>query len=411
MMVNPTAIRLQSFLTGEDMGKRKGQRSGYLRIDHGSWLLTYRAYAPTGESHRETVKIGPAEGSGKLTAKQAERFAWDHYLSKIDETVQRPRSMMSVGQFWKVHFRPNAPLRLKKSTREQYFSLYHRWIGPVLEEKRLAILDVADVETVIARAVEKGMAPATARHIRKVISAIWTRAKKLQVVSGDSPAGLADMPDPVPVRSKVTLTAAQMRAVLEQLPEPVRTMALTAVISSANISELAGLRWKHINLTPEWTVSDGEGLPPTTMAIRQHFTRGEVGTLKTGSRRRNVPLPELLVAALAQLKQRPKFTSPEDVVFAARNGRPVDQNNVRARLFTRIAENLGLSRLSWHVFRYSHATFTLSTGMGARDRQALMGHGSLEMTDRYTAEDQERMRRGLDKVAHLILDFPKERVQ
>jgi integrase len=393
------------------MGKRKGQRAGYLRIEHGSWLLTYRVYEPGGKSHRETVKIGPADGSGKLSAKQAERFAWDHYLSKIDETVQRPRSMMSVGEFWTGHFRPTAALRLKKSTRDQYFSLYQCWIGPVLGEKRLAILDVEDVETVISRAIEKGMAPATARHIRKVISAIWTRAKKLRVASGDNPAGLADMPAPCPVRPKVALSAEQMRAVLSSLPEPVRTMALTAVLSSANISELAGLRWKHINLTPEWTVIDGDGLAPFTMAIRQHFTRGEVGTLKSGSRRRNVPLPEALVAAVAHLKQRPKFTGPEDVVFAGRSGTPVNQNNVRARLFARVAQDLGLTRLSWHVFRYSHATFTESTGMGARDRQALMGHGSLEMTDRYTAEDQDRMRRGLDKVARLILDFPKERVQ
>src|SRR5215472_13894799 len=99
--------------------------------------------------------------------------------------------MMSVGEFWDKHFKPTAQMRLKKTTREQYFSLYQQWIEPVIARKRLAILDAGDVEMVIARAIEDGKSTATLRHIRKVISAIYTRAKKLHVASGDNPASLA----------------------------------------------------------------------------------------------------------------------------------------------------------------------------------------------------------------------------
>jgi site-specific recombinase XerD len=73
------------------------------------------------------------------------------------------------------------------------------------------------------------------------------------------------------------------------------------------------------------------------------------------------------------------------------------------RIFGPIAKAIGISRLSWHVFRYSHATFTASIGMAARDRQALMGHGSIDQTDRYTVDDHERMRAGLGKIAGMIL--------
>ena len=72
-----------SFLRGDDMSRRRGQRKGWLRPEHGAWLLTYRVYDQTGKNQRETVTIGPCEGSGKLTEKQAERFAWDHYLAKV----------------------------------------------------------------------------------------------------------------------------------------------------------------------------------------------------------------------------------------------------------------------------------------------------------------------------------------
>lgn len=385
------------------MARRRGQRSGWLRPEHGSWLLTYRVYDQTGRAQRETVTIGPSEGTGKLTEKQAERFAWDHYLSKVDQIAQQPRALMTIAEFWEKHYKPGASIRLKRGTREQYFSLYSRWIEAALGRKRLATLEPGDVERVIAGAIEGGMSPATARHIRKVISAIYTRAKKLRIASGDNPASLADLPDPEPVREKIALSVGQMRTILSMLAEPVRTMALTAVLTSMNVSELCGLRWKHVNLTPEWGTLDGDGLPPFTLAVRQHFTRGEIGTLKTGNRKRNVPLPEVLVAALAKLKARPKYIGPDDVVFCSRRGTPINENNVRRRGFSKLAQEIGVSRLGWHVFRYSHATFTESIGMHAKDRQALMGHGALEMTDRYTVEDHERMRLGLAKIAGLIM--------
>jgi integrase len=403
------------------MSRRRGQRKGWLRREHGSWLLTYRVYNQTGASQRETVTIGPCEGTGKLTEKQAERFAWDHYLNKVDQVAQQPRAMMTVAEFWEKHYKPAALNKLKKTTRVQYFSLYRRWIEPALGRKRLATLEPGDVERAIALALDgevdlatgkkrRGLSSETAGAIRKVASAIWSKAKKLRIVSGDNPASLADVPPPTPVRQKIALSVDQMRTVLSMLAEPIRTMVLTAVLTSMNISELCGLRWKHINLTPQWAPFEDDVVPPFTLVVRQHFSRGEVGSLKTGNRKRNVPLPELLVAALARLKARPKFIGPEDVVFASGRGTPINENNVRRRTFSKLAKDIGVTRLSWHVFRYSHATFTESIGMHARDRQALMGHGALDQTDRYTAEDLDRMRGGLDTIAGMILPAA-ERVQ
>lgn len=385
------------------MGKRRGQRSGYLRNHHGSWLLSYRVYDATGRSHRETVRIGPAEGTGKLSERQAERFAWDHYLAKVDQVAVQPRALMTVDEFWKREYQPAALVKLKKTTRDQYFSLYGRWIQPLLGRKRLATLEAGDIQMVIARAVAEGVSSWTVRHIRKVISAIYTKAKRRQMASGDNPASLADVPELVAVRPKVALSAERMGQLLLLLKEPLRTMSLTAVLTSMNVSELCGLQWKHLNLTPEWITLEDDAIPPFTLAVRQHFSRGEYGSLKTGSRKRDVPLAGALVSALARLKQRPQFTGPEDAVFASRKGTPISENNTRRRILNPLAEMLGVTRLSWHVFRYSHATFTDAIGMSARDRQALMGHGALDQTDRYTAEDHERMRSGLDQIAGMIL--------
>lgn len=396
-------VRVNFLREGTELARRRGQRKGHLRVEHSSWLLTYRVYDQTGRSQRETVTIGPGTGPGKLTEKQAERFAWDHYLSKVDLIAQQPRALMTIAEFWTKHYKPAAMLRLKKTSRDQYFSLYALWIEPVIGRKRLATLEPGDVERAIARAREAGKSSETAKHVRKVISAIYTKAKRLRIASGDNPASLADVPLPQPVRPKVALSASQMMQVLSMLTEPVRTMALTAVLTSMNVSELCGLRWKHLNLTPEWTTLEDDGLPPFTIAVRQHFSRGDVGSLKTGNRKRDVPLPPQLVSALAALKQRAKFVGLEDVVFCSRRGTPISENNTRRRVLNPMAEVLGVVRMSWHVLRYTHATFTDRAQMAAKDRQSLMGHGSIDQTDRYSAEDHDRMRAGLEKIAGMIL--------
>src|SRR6185312_11926198 len=82
----------------EDMGRRRGQRMGWLRKRSGSWLLTFRDYSRNPPRRTETV--GPCEGPGALTKKQAQRFAWDHFLAPLDNTVRTPWSTLTLGQFW-----------------------------------------------------------------------------------------------------------------------------------------------------------------------------------------------------------------------------------------------------------------------------------------------------------------------
>ncbi|MGE5647786.1 MAG: hypothetical protein ACM336_18580, partial [Acidobacteriota bacterium] len=41
-------------------------------------------------------------------------------------------------------------------------------------------------------------------------------------------------------------------------------------------------------------------------------------------------------------------------------------------------------------------------GMSDTDRMALMGHGAIETTDRYTHEDRERMRAGNEQIIERI---------
>lgn len=416
MSANPMPVVHSMFRGETDMARRRMQKSGWLHEENGVWKLTYREDQKMLDGKivraRPTISIGPASGPGKLSKRQAQQIAQDHYLSKVNHVSVQPQSMATLAEFFTAKFETYCQNKLKKTTREQYFSLWRKWIEPTIGKVRLRDLTTDDVERVVGIIRAGGLSTATAGHIRKVISKMFNYAKKNRFVTGDNPATFAEMPNSQPVRNIVALSWEQARGVLGVLPTPVRQMALTSIISSMNVAELCGLQWKHINLTGEWVQLAEDGgkldvIPPFHIAVRRHYARGEFGTLKTGQtgkRVRNIPIPQVLVAEFLELKRRPKFVSPEDGVFVGSVGKPLNENSARKRILRPAGEKFGIHNLSWHMFRHSHATFTKMIGMSDHDRQKLMGHASVEMTDRYTHEDRERMREGVERIAMKILN-------
>lgn len=59
---------------------------------------------------------------------------------------------------------------------------------------------------------------------------------------------------------------------------------------------------------------------------------------------------------MLELKAKSKWTGPEDLVFASRNGTPLNERSLLRRALKPAGEKLGIPWLSWHVFRHTHAT-------------------------------------------------------
>ena len=79
-----------------------------------------------------------------------------------------------------------------------------------------------------------------------------------------------------------------------------------------------------------------------------------------------------------------------------------DENNMLRRVIKPVAIQLGVPWLSWHVFRYTHATLGEQIGMALSDRQAQMGHGDVRMTMHYTHSDLERRRAGVEEMSERL---------
>ena len=392
-----------------NLARRRLQQMGDLFDQGGMWKLRWHEdkIGADGEVTRgwsRAVHIGPSAGSLKLTEKEARRLGWENFLSKLDAGVCAPHSAVTIGNFVEQRFLPEHVALLKRSGRAHYESML-KHVLPTMRHLRLKDVTPADIQRLVSSMLAKRYSVQTVKHVRTVISAIFTHAKRLGWHTGDNPAKLVRLPEMVR-RESHALSFEQAIATLTALNSPAREMVLFAVLTSMNIAEICGLQWKHINLTEQFTTVDGESLPPLTIAVRSQWYRGEYGTVKAKSRRRNLPVPALLRGVLANIKERERFTGPDDAVFVARTGKPADEHNIARRHLKPVGGSLGMPWLSWHCFRRTHTTLANELGMAFTDRMAMMGHSEARMTALYTADDLERRRTVLDQMAERLLPSP-----
>jgi len=384
------------------MARRRGKQKGFLKIEGPSWVgywnETVRAVDGTETWHKFSRVIGPKD----WTRKKAQREFDEAILFKLDTATQCPQSLATVKEFVERKYRPDVLRGLKPNTQIQYRSLLKQHIMPVLGDKRLRDIRREHVQSLMWAKVDQRLSSRTVGHIRKVVSAIFDYAITINYYSGDNPASHLRMPEKRDVRQKTAYTYDQAQRLLEFLESPEREMVTMALCTSMNVAELCGLKWRYVNLTDQFSLVEGEAIPPFRAAVRWNFTVGQFGSVKTGNRNRTVPLPAIAREALQNLKEQSAFTGLDHPVFSSRNGTPLDGHNISNRAFKRASEKLGF-HVNWHAFRHTAATWAEAVGMAMSDRVALMGHGGARMTQYYTHEDLNRQRASVERMAEGLI--------
>lgn len=152
-----------------------------------------------------------------------------------------------------------------------------------------------------------------------------------------------------------------------------------ALSTGARLGELRGLRWCDVDLAKG------------SISIRQQITRVRGADLvskpKTEAGSRQITLPLEAIAALReQLTRRPMLPVPmdesqrdTDPVFSRPDGTPLDQDAVVSRFGMQV-KRLGLTRITFHGMRHTHATLLLVEGVNVKAVSARLGHSSIQIT-------------------------------
>jgi integrase/recombinase XerC len=183
------------------------------------------------------------------------------------------------------------------------------------------------------------------------------------------------------------LTPKQESAVLHHLnstryPQRDRAMFLLSVKAGMRAKEISGLTWGM--------VTDAEGNVSDTIALENRASKGKGGG-------RSIPMHPNLRQALIDLQQiRGERMRPEHPVIHSERELGLSASSV-TKWFFGLYKNLGMDGCSSHSGRRTFITRAArkvsEAGGSVRDIQQLVGHASLQTTQRYIEGDSEAKRK------------------
>ena len=227
---------------------------------------------------------------------------------------------------------------------------------PYLNAHRLCDVHLDHIQRIINAALDNGYSIQTVTHIRNVIHKIFAHARDASCFHGENPATRVVLPHMSRKPSHV-LTSEELRRAIHNMRYPEKDVALLSILTDMNVAEIFGLQWKYVNPSEMGRWVDGEWIPPQVIAVRNLSYRNQI-RIVTGSRKRDIPISDLVSRGLQSIKGRKQSAATNGFVFSSRKGTPINQDNVAARRLKLIGKQLGMPWLSWNVFHRTSAHST-----------------------------------------------------
>jgi integrase len=166
----------------------------------------------------------------------------------------------------------------------------------------------------------------------------------------------------------------EIRAIMAHAQGRWRPLIVTAIFTGLRASELRGLRWNDVDL------SNG------VLTVRQRADRyNGIGSPKSDSGKRDVPLAPLVINALREWKLACP-TGDLGLVFPNGQGNVESLPNIHRRGLGAVQVKAGIvadamhPKYGLHSFRHAAASLFIEQGFTPKRVQALMGHSTIQMT-------------------------------
>jgi integrase len=287
----------------------------------------------------------------------------------------------SVTFGWFVHNRylPLKEADWKEETAKTKKYLIQADLVDAFEDVRLESIDKLDLQTHLNQ-MAKTRSRDRVLQARAYMRAIFAEAVEQDFLPKD-PARSIKVPSELKETDKTTLTWDQLRAALSRLSLRDWIVLKLDMSNALRPGELFGLRWSCFD--PELC----------QIEIKETAYKGKIRPWgKTKGSLTKIPIAKQLVEELQAWREHrreeerqkknwhgPTADSPDAFIFPGRNGGFIDSSNYRKRVLHKLAEELGLPKLTFQVIRRTMATLAKDMGH-VKDIQGMMRHSRLATT-------------------------------
>ncbi|HMK23185.1 MAG TPA: site-specific integrase [Terriglobales bacterium] len=242
------------------------------------------------------------------------------------------------------------------------------------------------VQALIAKKQE-GLSAKSIRNVVATLRMMWPQARAWNYAQHDPFTGIV-----LPGRGLLNerfLALDEMKRIIEAAPEPYKTYYWILAETGVRAGEIGALPARNLLLD--------QG----AIKITQSVWHGRIQTVKSLKGNRLCEISPQLVEHLRGFLRswRPNKLG---LLFATRNGTPLDADVVRKRKLYPLLEKLGIERCGFHAFRHGNETVMDGEGVPMATRQNRLGHSDPGTTMKYTHVISEDGRKIAARLGELL---------
>jgi integrase len=290
------------------------------------------------------------------------------------------------------------------STIEAYRRYLKRWISPRWGSEPIDEMEPIAIEDWLAQLGRPPykLSKGTRQKVRNIMSAVFRHGMRHGFLPRDSEANPMKYvrQSGGSTKEHIVLSAEQAMSIIENLQEPVRTMALLDACTGLRSRELTALRWEDVDFQAG------------VLHIRRGIVYAVVGDVKSSASRSNLPLAPFLIEALQAWRRETPYAKSSDWIFASprtRGKRPYRGNSLVRRQLKLATKKTGITTpVGWHTFRRSIATWLIENEENVKVTQEILRHRHVGTTlDLYAKAVTQTKRQAQQKIVNQLLAAQK----
>jgi len=296
------------------------------------WYVRYwerRNSGGTIERKRVTHQLGFVATRGKRPPADIVTEAARHMVSVNAGAIPADR-IVTIGDFLERVYLPWIELHKRPSTAKGYRDIWEDHLRALSSHMWLKDTRTYHVQGWLNQIGAGTLSRNTLKHIKSVVSAIFTLAKQQDYFHAENPArDTAINPGAAEPQETYAYTLKEIQAILSRIPETAGTAFAIAAFMGLRHGEIRGLQWENYK--------NGE------MQVSRSIWNGRVTDPKTRKGRATVPVIRQLAERL-ELHRQQTGNPQTGPIFANAKGQPMALTSITNRLilpFLNVCEHCG----------------------------------------------------------------------